>query len=64
MRAIKCFSKKISRTISSGYRITMTLRRKHNLYSKRELEKKRNEHIAIGQKSQYLSYEYAHIMQS
>ena len=31
--------KKISRTISSEYRITMTLRRIHNLYSKQEYAK-------------------------
>ena len=30
------FFKKISRTISKGYSITMTLRREHNLYSEQK----------------------------
>ena len=46
------FFKKISRTISSEYRITMTLRRIHNLYSKQEYAKK-HKNISIGHSSKY-----------
>ena len=37
----------MSRTISKGYCITMTLRREHNLYSKKENAKKQNENISL-----------------